>query len=290
MSGKNGKIVLEEDEFQKIVAEVEGAMAQIRPAHSLQKAQDADEDDKGEASAAPEASSPAPDASASAPASPDASPAPAPDASASAGPAPAPSADPAAPGAEGGEEAPETVETLTAKYDGLEESELKMHYLAAKAALMKKMQSAAPAPGASPSAAPPMAPSPSASPAPAPAPAMKAEIAAAPANGGQMLKSEQAEVALAKAQVEQLSQQFQVLARAVELLAQPQRKAITGINQGFLAKTEESTNKPAMTKDQVLAKLKNRVSDPSLSKSDRNLINKYSVGSIDVSQIEHLLK
>lgn len=288
MSGKTKGIVLEEDEFQKIVAEVEGAMAQIRPTNSLQKSQDGDEDDKAGPPASPEASSPAPESSGPPAAAADASPAP--DASASAPPAPAASADPSAP-ADGADEGPMDVESLTSKYSTLEESDLKMHYLAAKAALMQKMQSAAPAPGASPAPAASAPPAPPAAAPAGPPPAMKAEIAASPGNGGKMAKSEQSEVALAKAQVEQLSQQFNVLVRAVELLAQPRRKAVTDMSEvAFLGKSEEPSTKPQLTREQALAKLKTKASDQSLSKSDRTLINKYSVGSVDVSQIAHLLK
>lgn len=77
------------------------------------------------------------------------------------------------------------------------------------------------------------------------------------------------------------------LMKALENLAQPVRKAVTSV--AFVPKAEVQ-EKRALSKAEVTAKLSEVTSNPSLKKSDRELVNAYFDGKIDLGQIEHLLK
>ncbi len=45
-----------------------------------------------------------------------------------------------------------------------------------------------------------------------------------------------------------------------------------------------------LTKGQVQAKLREKIQEGKLTKSDKELVMKYNVGSVKVDKIEHLLK
>jgi hypothetical protein len=207
-----------------------------------------------------------------------------------------------APGEEamGQEQAP-SVEELQAEYSKLDPEALKMHYLAAKSALMAAMgqdQAQAPAPEASAPAAAPTPPAP----APAGAPMAMGEKKAAKAmdysNGnsggemkaGKMGKSEKdVEIEALKAQLEE---QNQALLQLAEVVATPIRKSVKGLSDlRFIERTEETKVSAVakLTKAEVMTKLRERVREGKLSKSDKDLISQYTVGGGDAAKIEHLL-
>jgi|WetSurMetagenome_2_1015567.scaffolds.fasta_scaffold195324_2 hypothetical protein len=66
----------------------------------------------------------------------------------------------------------------------------------------------------------------------------------------------------------------------------PKQKAITEL--GVLNKTEETV--PVLSEKEIRSKLTEKAKDPSLTKSDRDLINKYCYNQIKVEAIKHLLK
>lgn len=246
--------------------------------------------DEGEASASPEASAPeAGEASAPDDASPPAE--------ASAPPAEAS----AAPGEEQAIEPAPTPEALQAEYAKLDPESLKMHYLAAKAALAAIMGADASA-GAPPEASASPAAPPAAPPAPpAAAPMAMGEMKAGKqvnltdGNGGEVEagklgKSEKdAEIALLKAQ---LDEQNKALLQLAEVVATPIRKSIKGLSDlKFIERSEEVKPSKAATlsKKEVQAVLKEKVRAGKLSKADKELVMQYSVGAVDIAKIEHLL-
>jgi hypothetical protein len=190
-------------------------------------------------------------------------------------------ADPAAedPAAADGAEGAMSPEELEAEYSKLDPETLKMHYLAAKAALFAAMGGGAGgAPEASAPAAPPAAP-PAAGPgmeASAPAPAMKSEK-----NDASLSKAE-------KAELETLREQVKLQEKLFDLLNAPARKAVTAVD--FVAKSEEKADKRVLSKSEVASKLKTVTADAKLSKSDRELVNGYVLGTVSIDKIEHLLK
>lgn len=232
---------------------------------------------KAEVSPPPEEES----AEASAPAAPaaaEANPAPAPEASpeaAEAAPeAPAP-VDPAAPAPD----APMDLEGLKAEYAQLPPEELKMHFLACKAAMMALaggMEASAPAPEASPAAPAPAAPAMGA--------AMKSEVATVAA----ALKKSQADYELVSSDLASTKENMQILAEALEaLVSSPVRKAVTGLSY---VPRNGTTEKSSFTKEEATKILNARMRDPDLKKSDRQLVNQYMTGSKQIEDIQHLLK
>lgn len=279
---------LKETELKAILAEVEQEINDLLKAEGKKLAKAAGDDD-AEGSAPPEGSSAPPDApeaspgeespgEASAPADKDASPAPA-DAS------PAPGADGQDPAAD---DQPMDMESLKAEYAKLPPEELKMHYMAAKAALFMAVGGGQEASAAGDAGQPAPAPSAPPSEASAPAPAMKKELQASPGSGGQMKKSETAapQVDPRDEEIKLLKSQVEGLAVVVDkVLAQPLRKAITSV--AHLPKTE--VEKKTLTKEEINVKLSEKAREP-LKKSDRDLINKFYTGSAGLADIEHLLK
>lgn len=280
---------IKDSELKAVLQEVKAELADLlKSEEQLAKAVEDKPEEKS-----PEASAPAPEASpeASAEASPPAeeSAPPAPNAEMSAAPgegeAPAPQGDMMDQGA-GAEGAPEgneieataDPETLKAEYAKLTPDELKMHYMAAKAALFEIMGQEQAAPAPAPEAAPPAAP-------PAAEPAMKGEMKPE-GNGGEvkaLKKSEDAEkVEQLEKTLQERNQEVELMAKALDMvLKTPVRKAITNI--------QTVPEQKAMTPEEVKQKLKQVAGSP-LKKSDRDLINKFCVGSIGQDKIEHLLK
>jgi hypothetical protein len=171
----------------------------------------------------------------------------------------------------------------------------KMLFLAAKAALMASMggdQGAAP----DASAAPPMA-APPAPPAGAPPMAMAEhagkQLPNNPGNGGKMGKSEEAlKVEALEKQLAEQSDELLKLVAVVDKMTTPVRKSIKGVSDlKFVSRTEGDKKSPAasLTKAEVTEKLKERIRDGKLSKSDKNLVSQYTMGIVDVNAIEHLL-
>lgn len=152
----------------------------------------------------------------------------------------------------------------------------------------------APAPDAGASAgAPPPAPPVATSPSPdQPPPALKSEVNAnAKANGGQITTKSERELELEAqlAKTEQLTQA--VVALTTRLAQTPRRKAVTSLSE--LNKTEPAqgskVDPSTLSRKEIVARLSEKACDVNLKKSDRELINRYCVGSIDVSRIAHLL-
>lgn len=285
---------IKDSELKALVAEVETEIGALLKAEKdkLAKAHPGEDtsaeippDESATASAKPpEASasaSPAPDAGSVPPPAPDASAAPAPDASAPAG-----AGDPAA------DEGTMDPEALKAEYAKLPPDELKIHFMAAKAALMEVMGGAddgsagAPPPPAAPPAPPPMA-----SPSPSAPPALKAEMKInADANGGKELpikKSEQElQIDALKAEVSEHKDALDKLVKAVTVMVErPERKAVT--TTAFIPKTDETPK--SLSKTEVMEKLKKVSATPGLKKSDRDLINSFCVDAVGLDKIRHLL-
>ena len=241
---------------------------------------DSDGDDDGDkAPPAPEASAPA--AEASAPPAPEAS-------------APAPEASAPAPGADQAIQPAPSVEELQAEYAKLDPEALKMHYLACKSALMATMGADQGAPGGEASAPPPAAaPPPPAAGAPMAMGEMKAgkQLPSSPGNGGKLGKSE--DVEKLEKQLAAQDEALMGLAKVVEKLTTPIRKSVKGVSDlKVIGKTDDGS-KPSqaasLSKKEVTEKLKERVREGKLSKSDKDLVSKYTVGAVDLSKIEHLL-
>ena len=236
---------MNDTELSLLLREVEAEMkAALAADKKLNKAEGDLGDDAG--SPAPEASAPAPGPDAGAPAGDD---------GLAPGDAPAPGDDLAADDGGGGDLDPEA---LKAEYAQLPPEELKIHYMAAKAALFELMGGAAggdaggaPAPGPDAGAG---APPPEASAPPAPAPAPAAGPGPDEAFKSEIRKSEKA-----------LEAKIQSLTKAVELLAGiPVRKAITGIPA--LNKSE----KKVPTRAEQEKKVNERIKKGGLSKSEHS--------------------
>ena len=234
-------------------------------------------DNPGESSASVSASgSPSEESSSgsSSGSSPDAMPpAPAGDPAAAAPAAPAPAAGAPAPaaGAPAPDQGQPDVNSLTQAFVEIGQKnpeELKTYYLACVAAIKQVMGGGnSPAPDAGQA---PAAPAPQAAPAPA-----------AP-----MMKSEAIKFADVK-EIKDLQSEVETLSKAIKLMLEtPVRKAITGVS--FVARTEEPAAE--MSRDVVLTKLNERITDLSLTKSDRERIDSYVFGNIGFDGIKDLLK
>ncbi len=279
---------MNDTELKKLMEEVRSELAVVLDSE-MQKLSKAHPGEETEAESAPDKSSTdsgdgkgaPPPAVDSAPPTDSAPPAPAADASAP--PAPDASA-PVDPAADAG---PMDPAALQAEYAALPIEELKMHCLAAKAALFAAMGASDPAmaapadagapPAAAPSAPPMAPPAPAASPTPPP-PAMKSEMPP------EMEKSEKdLRIAELEKSVKDLEGVVPGLLKIVEkTLAMPPRKGITSVadlppGAGSLSKSEIDSR--------LLRAIKTDLSD-----DDRGLVNSYSYGHIGVEKIAHLLK
>lgn len=305
------KIEIEKDQLDAIVAEVGNELVSMLKSEQSALAKAADEDapaEESEGSSGPASPPPAED---SAPVDEGSAPE-APPAEGSAPPAADAAAAPeGSPEHEAGEIEPApTVEQLQAEYAKLPPEDLKMHYLAAKSALMAAMgaEQGAPAPGAPP-AAPPAPPAPEAS-APAAPPMGKKEVKLSDNNGGdeeapatlnhkpgeagaKLGKSEDtAKIEKLEKQLSEQTEAVAQLAKAFQVVTTPIRKSVKGVSDlKFVARTEEPKAAPVqnLTKKEVTARLRDKVREGKLSKSDRELVSQYTCGVVDVTKIEHLL-
>lgn len=210
----------------------------------------------------------------------------------------------AAPGQEQAIAPAPTVEALQAEYSKLDPEALKMHYLAAKSALMAVMgaeQGAGAPPGAEASA--PAAPPAAAPPAPpAGAPMAMGEMKSGKqvnltdGNGGEVeagkLGKAEKEIADLRGQLSTQTEEVAKLAKAVEVLLQPVRKSVKGVSDlKFIGRTEDAPEQPAanLSKKEVQSQLRDKVREGKLSKADKELISQYSVGAVDITKIQHLL-
>jgi len=270
---------------------------------------DPDGDASTDASASPDPASSAPDGSGSdsAPPAADASAsAPPADGSASAPPADGSAApgDPAAPG-------PLDHQTLVAEYSQLPLEAMKAHYLALKEAMMAVMggteddaSAGAPPPDASASAgAPPAAGPPAASAPPTMAMGEKGmagqkpgESATSAPDGMKDDPKANGENPLHKAEIEALTKKVNeatsvasaLLGIVKKVVEKPLRKSVQ-----FAADTAPAApavDPTKLSREEVRTKLGVLASDPSLKKSDRDLISKFDLKHVGVEAVAHLLK
>jgi hypothetical protein len=122
----------------------------------------------------------------------------------------------------------------------------------------------------------------------------KSEVAAAPKEETKndetsLLKSELEAVKAANAELKK-SQEEIVAALAKRFAPKataPKQKAITEL--GALNKSEQKDTETAMSDAQIRKILGQKAMDPSLKKSDRDLINAYCYNKVDVSAVKHLI-
>lgn len=199
-----------------------------------------------------------------------------------------------------------TVEALQAEYAKLDPEQLKMHYLACKSALMATMGAEpAPPPGGPEGSAPPAPPAASPPPPGGAAPMAMAEMkgkqvhlsdgSGGEMEKGKMSKSEAAELEALKKRVQdqeaQLQQQNDSLLQLAEVVATPIRKSVKGLSDLKFIDRTEAPAEPAkpLNKAQVQDRLKSRIREGKLAKSDRELILQYNAGNVGVDKIQHLL-
>jgi hypothetical protein len=192
-----------------------------------------------------------------------------------------------------------TMEALQAEYMKLDPEALKMHYLAAKGALAAAMGAAGAGPEASAPAAPPAPPA-AAAPPPGAAPMAMGEmkgkqIDLSDGNGGEV---EKGKMSKSEKDVEieglkkQLEEQNKALLQLAEVVATPIRKSVKGLSDlKFIERTDETppSKTATLSKKEVQAALSEKVRSGKLSKADKELVLKYSVGGVDLTKIEHLL-
>lgn len=269
---------IQDDEIRQMMAEVQDSLSKaLSSEHAkLSKALPGEESEEAPADdSAPDAG---PAASAPADAAPPAPSAPAADASAAPpSDAPAEGSDPAA-----DELDPEAIKAELAQ---MPIEHVKALYLASKEIVMAQMGG-----DGSEQAPPAPAPAPVASPSPAPdaSPALKAELPAA--NGGDpapVAKSQKdTEIEELKKRVSEFEGITSGLLAVVETsLKVPSRKAITSVTE--LAKST-GPNVNQLSKSEIQSRL-DRAARTKLAKSDRELINQFTVGMINVDGIKHLL-
>jgi hypothetical protein len=199
--------------------------------------------------------------------------------------------------------APPTMEQLQAEYAKLDPESLKTHYLACKAALMELMgadQGAgheASAPGAGAGGPPSAQPGPEQSGTPMALSEMKGKRMNVDGNGGKMkagkLGKSEEQLKIERLE-EQIREQHDALLRLTEVVAKaakPIRKSIKSLSDLRFIERTETTEAPEMkmSKAEVNAKLREKVREGKLSKSDQALVTKYTLGTVDVSKIKHLL-
>ena len=292
---------IKDSDVKKILAEVETEIGALLKSEKdrLAKAAEGSPSERPEESAppaspaGPEETAPvAPPVDSAAPAGPPASPEGAPVDG-------APPADgaPADPAADAG---PVDPQQLMAEYAKLPPEELKVHYMACKAAIAQVMGADpdAASAGAPPDASASASASPAGPAAASPAPLAQAEV---PANGGKIVPAAKSEPAadgapLAKAEdrvkeleaiVADQNSTVERLAKAVDkFLGQPVRKAITGTDFGPRAGSQ--AQEPS--KAEVDAKLKEVISAGKLSKSDSERVIAYSMGHVGYDQIKDLIE
>jgi archaellum component FlaC len=99
-----------------------------------------------------------------------------------------------------------------------------------------------------------------------------------------MAKSEKEELEELRKSYGDLNETVEKLGKALHfLMSKPSQKAV-------VATDPKLAEKPVLTRDQVLAKLKIKAQDLDLKKSDRELITAFAVKEVSVEAVEHLLK
>jgi len=324
------KLEITDEQLKQVIAEVEAQVeTMLYKSEPLAKGFPPKDDepaaeDEGKSAAAPEDKGPSADAPADPPdaaavqeeAPMDAAPA------APAAPAPA-MAPPVDPGMDAGMG---LGDALKAEYAALPPEELRAHWEAISGAVMDMVggQMAAD-PGMAPEIPAPMAPAPAMPAMPAipgaapPELAMKNELEAGtvtPAGAGEdhlaplaPTKAGAGEdhleaVSVHKSQLDEANKEIESLKKSQKdteetlgqftkafevLLNKPQRQAITSLSAIGKPGSDDAP-KVVLSKSQVMDKLRVITCDPTLKKSDRDLIDSYCVSKVSLDKIEHLLK
>lgn len=196
-----------------------------------------------------------------------------------------------APASDAGAVGFDDVEQLVEMYLAMPPEELVMHYKAAKTAifiLMEEEEATAAGAGGPGAGSPEASPGPGRGTGPEPGGDLgKAQVPANASNGGKVRagsylgKGEELERLLAHQgkQIEDLTKAFELI------VGKPQRRAVTGMD--YLAKSQAAPVR--LTRDQILAKLTEVAATDDLKKSDREKINAYVMGSLDLSAVQHLI-
>ena len=222
------------------------------------------------------------------------------------------------PGQEASEQNPATDESagpeaLVAEYGKLPIEELKMHVMAAHAALMQAIGGGQPGQEGAPEGQPEMPPegqAPESTPPAGTEPPMgKGEVKASPGNGGQvksggsMCKSE------TDTRLEKLEKSLKEKDKTIEKLQAQMGEAVTGLTKlvnksgnvalrksiagiSFDGKpgTTEGKSDVVLSKSEALAKCTELSTSKDLKKSDREAILSFVLGNAPQSTISHLLK
>jgi hypothetical protein len=209
---------------------------------------------------------------------------------------PAAATDPAAdPGAAGAEDPAD----LQAAYATLPLEDLQMHYLACKAALIAAMGNdggadAPPAADPAAAAAPPAPPPPAAPPA-AP-PALKNELPSDPKANGEdpanVAKSEKdLTIASLEKRVTERDTALEQLTGALrKIVERPVRKAITSLSDLRKSDGQGSTvDLSKLSKNEQRALVRKAAEKPNLKKSDRERLNSFFFGNLEIDGVKDLL-
>lgn len=189
-------------------------------------------------------------------------------------------------------------QTLEQAYGSLPEEELRAHYEALKAVLMQRMggQDQAGSPSAPPAAgpvSPPAGPSaPPAGPGEGGSPAVPPTGPSEVPPGAMKAEGSFGELSKAESRIEELEKNLAGVTKILEMvITKPQGKAVTSMAQ-FIAKSEaDLPATPKLSRQEAMKQLNKVSMDPTLKKSDRELITKFTLNqAVDVKEIQHLLK
>ena len=175
----------------------------------------------------------------------------------------------------------EELAELHALYDSMPEGELHAHLQALENAMAKFHAEEAPAPEAEGAA---------------PSPDMdKCGDMKVIAKSEESVESElmKSEVASKDKEITDLKKSIEELTAAMTGFLEskvPARKAITEIRVLEKSESEIQPKQVELTPQEIIKKLSDKASEPSLAKSDRDLINSYTLKRVGIEKIQHLLK
>lgn len=107
-----------------------------------------------------------------------------------------------------------------------------------------------------------------------------------PEQQDEMQKSESIKISVLEKKIQEQDEALRVITQAFETLARPQRKSVTDMQ--FIAKGEETFTSKQMTVDEVKKKANDLAKSGSLTKSERDTINRfflYKEGMEDVTKL-----
>jgi len=90
-----------------------------------------------------------------------------------------------------------------------------------------------------------------------------------------------------KTEQQKLNKSIDLLTKAIEAGFKPVRKSVAGVE--FTTRSEEISEAKPLTKSELMEKIKVKVKEPSLSKSERDLINQYVLYGTDKEKVEKLI-